>query len=103
MNDQRYRTIAQHYLGHAPEAASWEHLAKFRDMDLQSPDLTKAVDDLFSAMINLLLQLTKGPAYMVTRATPDDNGFDNLRVWASGAADDDHYVDEGRDIHRAAH
>lgn len=41
-DDHRYRLIAQHYLEHAPEAATREHMVQFYDYDLQSGDPTKA-------------------------------------------------------------
>lgn len=79
LNDQDYRLIATHYLEHAPEAATRDHIVQYCDYDMQNDDPAKAADCLASVVFNLLLQITERPAYTVTRGTPDDNGFEAPR------------------------
>lgn len=45
----------------------------------EAPHTTR-VDYLAPALFNILLQLKKGPAYVLTGTTIDDNGFDTMRV-----------------------
>lgn len=80
LNDQRYRTIAPDCLEYATEAATREHMTQFRDMVFKTTDPTNPPDGLPIVLFNILLQLTNGPAYAVTTTTPDDNGFDTLRL-----------------------
>lgn len=43
-------------------------------------DPNKKADFLSSVLFNVLVQMTKGPVYIVTRTTPDDDGFEALRL-----------------------
>lgn len=64
LNDQRYSMIAHHYLEHAPEAATKDHMAQFCEYDVQSEAPTKAADYLANVVCNLVLQL-KSERYQV--------------------------------------
>lgn len=77
LNDHRHPLIAQHYLEHAPEAATREHMVQLYDYDLLTDHTTKAADYLASVVFSLLLQLMELPAYR-DLAPPVDNGIETL-------------------------
>ena len=81
LSDMRYKDVGEHYLQTATGPLSREQMSIEYDGDrAPNMDPMKRADYLSSVLFNVLLQLTKGPAYVLTRGTPDDNGFETLRL-----------------------
>lgn len=73
------RVIGVHYLEHHLTTSAREDMTNHydKDQDIQNP--IKKADYLSSVLLNLLLQMMQGPAYIVTRAMLDNNGCEALR------------------------
>lgn len=54
-------------------------MAVFYEVDFYNGNTTMGADYLASVLFNLVLQITKGPAYTVTRTTVDDKRFETER------------------------
>lgn len=87
MADPRYRVFGLHDLEHSLTPTMREDMASHYDKDQDMHGPHEKADYLSSVLSNLRLQMTKGPAHIVTRTTLDDNGFETLyglRVCANG-------------------
>lgn len=73
-------TLTIRYDEYAPEAHTREQLTLIYDVDIYTESPTMGADYLASVLFNLHVQITKGPAYTVTRSTVDDKAFEMLRL-----------------------
>lgn len=78
-----------------------EELTPIHDTSIPEDGWMRGYDYMASVLFHILLQVTKGAAYTVTRTTVDDNGFDTLRLlqqqfWQSEEAYDDIDIDAHR-------
>lgn len=64
----------------ASEVATREHMAQPCGKKLQTTDPAKPADSVSSMVSDVLLQLSKGPPYTVTRMIPDDSGVGTPRL-----------------------